>query len=154
MRRIAIFDPGLATGFALLEVNDAGETRWSAGEMTLEEVYGWALVDLFTGAGLFDTVVCERFIITTQTGKKSPAPWSLEIIGLLRAVCAFRGLKFVEQAPADAKRFSDNTKLKSLGVWFVGSDHARDALRHMVLYVASEFSWNVAKNLGKNTFTS
>lgn len=151
MRRIAVFDPGLATGYALLQLDQDGDggwvTKWTAGEMETMAVYVWALTDLYTGASLIDTVVCERFTITTQTGKKSPAPWSLELIGLLRAVCAVKGIKFVEQSPGDAKQFAPNPRLKELGVWAVGSDHARDALRHMVLYIASAFPWAAVKSL-------
>lgn len=148
-----MFDPGLATGVALLEIEETTSgwsTSWQASEMDVSQVCTWALTELLTGAGGFDTVVCERFVITTQTGKKSPAPWSLEIIGLLRAVCAHTNVRFVEQSPADAKMFAPNPRLKELGVWVVGSDHARDALRHMVLYVASDLSWSAAKSLRKN----
>jgi hypothetical protein len=39
------------------------------------------------------------------------------------------------QQPSDAKRLATNERLRSWGLWQVGSDHKRDAARHFVLKV-------------------
>lgn len=39
------------------------------------------------------------------------------------------------QMPSDAKHVANNERLKSYGLWVVGSEHERDAFRHLVLRV-------------------
>ncbi len=39
------------------------------------------------------------------------------------------------QMPSDAKHVANNDRLKSYGLWVVGSAHERDAFRHLVLRV-------------------
>jgi hypothetical protein len=44
------------------------------------------------------------------------------------------GAKFdVRQTPSAAKKFVPDSQLKRLGLWKPGQDHARDAIRHMIL---------------------
>lgn len=42
------------------------------------------------------------------------------------------------QSPADAKQYATDARLKAWGLWVVGSDHARDANRHMTLALLNE----------------
>lgn len=82
-------------------------------------------------------LVCESFIITPQTAKNSVAPWSLELIGVMKYLTGALGKPApVMQTAGDAKRFCDNDRLRALGLWHRGgAGHARDALRHGVLYM-------------------
>lgn len=99
-------------------------------------------------------VVCERFVINTQTAKNSQAPYSLEQIGVLKHLCrenqySVDKIKF--QAPVDAKRMFPNQTLKDLGVWHRGgAGHANDALRHALLGMARN-GWVPDQLLYKNT---
>ena len=87
-------------------------------------------------AGDIDVIVCERFIITAQTGKLSQAPWSLEQIGALRFFAHRLGIPFELQSAADAKRFATEDKLRR-AAWArpKGAGHARDAQRHLLVYL-------------------
>ena len=82
-----------------------------------------------------DVVVCENFIISGPRARE--ANETIEMIGVLRFLSRCHDSQFVEQAPADARVFSTNAKLQRLG-WYQrgGSDHARSATRHLVLYLA------------------
>ena len=83
-----------------------------------------------------DTIVCERFIINARTAKLTQSPWSLEQIGALRFMCKKFDIKFVLQNAADAKRFATDDKFSKLG-WKrpQGDGHARDAQRHLLVYL-------------------
>jgi hypothetical protein len=51
-----------------------------------------------------------------------------------------RQAEFEFQSPSSAKRKVSNDRLKSWGMWVVGSDHRRDAVRHLVLRADAEIS--------------
>ena len=77
-------------------------------------------------------VVCESFI--PRPGAKTWQPDAIETIGVLRHLCRWHRHRFELQAPADAKRFSTDAKLKRLG-WYQPTEggHANDAIRHLLL---------------------
>jgi hypothetical protein len=127
---ILAVDPGKTTGYVV----------WRDGERTTEkELYCEKFCDVayeLIATGQVDVVVCERFIVTAQTGKYTQAPWSLEQIGLLRFLCRKYEVKFVLQNVSDAKSFATETRLRHLG-WNrpQGAGHARDAQRHLLVYL-------------------
>lgn len=130
MPRILAVDPGRKTGYCY----------WHDGKRTEGERLAATFLkyaDDLIENGEVDFVVCERFIITHQTGKYSQAPWSLEQIGALRFLCEKYGVSFVLQNAADAKRFGSEKNLSALG-WKRprGDGHARDAQRHLLLFIA------------------
>jgi hypothetical protein len=140
--RIISVDPGLMTGVALLTRNNDKVERTLSDEVKEHELAPWlrqCLKDWKTleGAGVRVTVVYERFTITQETARLSQAPWSLEMIGVLKQVMRDHDYP-VElaygQRPGEAKNVVDNKKLRRLELWHVGgAGHANDALRHGVL---------------------
>lgn len=129
---ILAVDPGKTTGYVL----------WNDGERIEGELYGEAFLDRadeLIVSDQVDVVVCERFIITAQTGKKTQAPWSLEQIGALRFLCRKHNVHFVLQSASDAKRFATDHRLNALG-WKrpKGAGHARDAQRHLLVFLVRQ----------------
>jgi len=136
---LAIFavDPGLTTGWAVLlepmhfACGEAGESHFPflADRWLSEAVGEYGEENIL--------VVCERFIINAGTAKKTQAPWSLEQIGALRYLCRLHRVELVLQSPGEAKSFSTNDKLKTLG-WYAPSTggHQADAARHLLLAAA------------------
>ena len=125
-------DPGKATGYCI----------WKDGERIEGELYFDRFLEKaaqLIESGEIDTVVCERFIVSPQTGKFSQATWSLEQIGVLKYLCARHDVRFVLQNVSDAKKFADDKRLNSLG-WKrpKGDGHARDAQRHMLLFLVNQ----------------
>lgn len=127
-------DPGKITGIAWWIDGEHGSA-----EVTYEDT-GPAVAQ-FIRQNPEAYVVCENFYITRETAKKSAAPWSLKLIGVMDYLCAEAGLwEPVMQSPGDAKNFSTDPRLKVLG-WYKGSGggfagHADDASRHLLLYLA------------------
>ncbi len=139
--RILAIDPGKMTGMSCF--------TWEPGH---EPVLVWsAEVDENTFAQPLRAeltrdpktqIVCERFVITVETAKKAQAPYSLELIGVIKQELRDRGkdpddknvLPF--QAPRDAMAMFTNPALKKLGYWHKGgAGHANDSIRHGLLYL-------------------
>lgn len=127
---ILAVDPGKTTGWATYE---AGEYQYGQASpfVFLSDVDSWALDTL-------DVFVVERYTITPQTLKMSRQPDALKIIGVLEWWAVSRDILFVEQTPAEAKSFVTNERLRKLGLYPSGLDHAADAMRHLILYLVKE----------------
>jgi hypothetical protein len=81
-------------------------------------------------------LVCESFHLRTQNADLSPV---LVIGGMLVLLYGREEEHFALgqpdwQMPSEAKRVT-NSRLRSLGLWVRGSEHRRDALRHIVTKV-------------------
>lgn len=138
-RYILAIDPGKATGMALFSLEPGQEPvlEWSK-ELEQNEVAEAVRSVLWAPEKrLFLDVVCERFVINAQTVRNSQAPYSLEVIGIVKQ-CLLDSKRPMDdiyfQAPADAMSMFDNKKLKKLEYWHVGgAGHALDAIRHALL---------------------
>lgn len=139
LKYVLAVDPGKVTGMALFSLESGSEPvlEWSK-ELEQDEVAEvirsvlWAPDKRF-----YLDIVCERFIINLQTAKNAQAPYSLEVIGILKQCLKDNGRPMDDiyfQAPADAMSMFDNKKLKKLEYWHVGgAGHALDAIRHALL---------------------
>jgi hypothetical protein len=138
-RYVLAVDPGKVTGMALFSFGGTSEPvlEWSA-ELEQHEV-GEAVRSVLWSPEKRQSldVVCERFVINAQTVRNSQAPYSLEVIGILKQCLLDSGRAMDDiffQAPADAMTMFDNKKLKKLEYWHVGGGgHALDAIRHALL---------------------
>ena len=130
-------DPGKISGVVVVRLTESGVEVVSSDELPQYETCSFVETWLAEYASI-TTVICERFHITTQTGKMRDTSYSLEIIGTLRYLAKRYGARFHLQTPADAKTFSTNEKLKVAGFWHRGggAGHANDAFRHALLYLA------------------
>jgi hypothetical protein len=130
-------DPGKMTGWAytwLMETWDANNV--TAGQTPAAEFCDWiADTPAFMMAG--NLFIVESFTITASTARKSPQPDALETIGVLKFLARRSGARLEEQMPSAAKRFVSDTQLRNLNLWYPGKDHARDAIRHLVLGIVS-----------------
>lgn len=130
---ILSFDPGKTTGWALF----TGGVVWDAGQDQpqefLERMDDWTMRSTYGDA----QVVGERYIITPETLRKSRQHWSLEIIGAARYLCTRSGIPFTLQSPSEAKAFATNDKLRQLGWYVRGMQHANDALRHLLVFLVN-----------------
>lgn len=137
MQAYLAIDPGLMTGISLWE--------WDKGQ---EPVLVWSVeaayneyADAVRRAYIAYPdlkVICERFVITAETAKKSQAPYSLELIGQLKLIMADGGHdldEIVFQKPSDAMAMYPNVKLHKVNYWHKGgAGHALDSIRHGLLY--------------------
>lgn len=127
-------DPGKATG---LMWRCAGNGTQKAFDLPEDKAMDWLIEKI--EAGRVRLIVCESFVINMQTVKKGQdGQSSIRQIGVAQHWSRWYDIPFVLQTPAEAKSFATDEKLKRIGWWTRGSDHARDASRHMMLYLAKE----------------
>lgn len=145
-------DPGKLTGMALFSFESPSEPvlEWSK-ELEQEEVADAVRGVLWAPDMRYHVdVVCERFIINAQTVRNSQAPYSLEVIGIVKQCLKDNNRPMDDiffQAPADAMTMFDNKKLKKLEYWHVGGGgHALDAIRHALLRLV-KIGWKPIKLL-------
>ncbi|URP22188.1 RuvC-like resolvase [Microbacterium phage Big4] len=138
-RRIYAIDPGKATGLSVFSLEKGKEPvlEWSA-EVD-EDTFAIPLRVEFAQYPHLE-VVCERFVITVQTAKNTQAPYSLELIGVMKQIVrdhnrSTDSIHF--QSPSDVMKLFPNPALKKLGYWHKGgAGHANDSIRHGLAYMA------------------
>lgn len=131
MSSVVAVDPGGTTGIAV----------WSPTfGLTLTEHKPDAAVDWLANLSWGDRkhFVVERYIITPATAKMSQQHDALEIIGALKYLARSHGHTLSLQTPAEAKAYSTDAKLKTVGWYKPGLPHARDASRHLLLYLSKQ----------------
>jgi len=135
--KIIAVDPGVTTGVAWADFSEEGIPELHT-SMPKGFEAACTLFERFGGSPYrsnFDLLVIERFSITAKTATKTRegSNLAIELIGVAKWVALQCGLKVEEQSPADAKNFASDMKLRKLGWYTPGPDHARDATRHLLL---------------------
>lgn len=134
-------DPGPHVGVAWF---DSDLEQFAAYEATPEDVWSTA----HTWATWADILVVEDFRIGGARGADSNL--TIEMIGVLRYLARQQSTQFVTQQPG-AHKFAQGTKLKRLGWYTKGSDHARSATGHLVKFLVEHGLLDGAKLLPSNT---
>lgn len=128
MRDVIAVDPGKTTGLV----------RYRDGAVQALELPCWKAVRRVE-VWLIEAnanIVCEAYVVGPHTLRKSRQYWSLESIGALRYLALRYDVPFTLQAPADAKSFVTDDRLRNLN-WYrpTPDGHANDANRHLALYL-------------------
>lgn len=124
---VVAFDPGPHIGCAMW--TDTPAETFNAWEETPANFYT-GLLDWIKWA---DVVVVEGFVISGARAREANV--TIEMIGVIKYLTALHSTRCHEQRPG-AYKFAGPVKLKRLGWYTAGSDHARSASGHLVLYLA------------------
>ena len=153
IQRVLSIDPGKMTGVNVTWMDDQTVSLITSDECPPDKLIPW-LRHHIDGWEAYDgnpplRIVVEKFIINTETGKKSQeASWALRMTGAVEQVLRDVGYPesaVVWQLPAEAKNAFSNESLKRLGIWHRGgAGHALDSIRHSLLYLVKS-GWS-----GKN----
>ena len=120
--RLAL-DPGQTTGVAYrLEDGELRGLQWPGEDIMavlegLHAVYG------------LEEIVVEDFISRPGPAVNLSAP---RVIGRIMAWAEDNEVPAVMQSPSAAKTVLTKDRLRALGGWVRGAEHARDALRHLL----------------------
>lgn len=129
-------DPGKITGIAWYDGRHFGSTQKSEEEITS---YLAGLIEQRLHCIGQLHIVCERFDITTQTGRKTSQPAAVNIIGDIRATCRRKRVGLTMQPASLAKKIGSKGVLRKLGWWDTRSaqtgNHANDGASHVCLYL-------------------
>jgi hypothetical protein len=151
MRHVIAVDPGLKTGVAVYSFDGTRNDPVLLDSVELTEAEFAPYIRAHFEAHPDTEVACEKFTITMKTAKLSQAPYSLELIGVLKQILRDAGRPvedMVLQMPENAKNKYPNAALKKLGYWHVGgAGHALDGIRHGLLYIENKSAWMPTKLL-------
>lgn len=78
-------------------------------------------------------LVCENYLPDPR--RMGSGAVNLDPVWIGAAVCGLLEFEPVWQTPAQAKQYATNDRLRQWGLWVVGSEHMRDANRHLATYV-------------------
>jgi hypothetical protein len=134
MKTIISVDPGGTTGFGIAKLNGGDLTPVRFGQDGDQGHFLGTVWNTLQRDEADCIVVCESYIITAETLRKSRQTAPLEIIGALRWMAGHFGAHFELQRPADAKRLATDQRLKNIGWWNGSQGHANDAARHLFLW--------------------
>lgn len=159
---ICSVDPGTTSGVARgafgIALKDV--TAWealAAGKWESWEVEGspaeqaWEIMDEYAdwladvqrswtpGARVVPLLTCESFVVRLGRGASSQS----NLLDPVRVASAMEALSWTRagsrwahinyQSPSDAKNYATNERLRAAGLWVKGSEHRRDAMRHLAL---------------------
>ncbi len=134
MSIIMAIDPGLTSGVVTMDTHSPHVL--SIHELTFNELV--KMLDDMDAHDLPDTMICESYIITGRTVALTRQYDALNIIGMLRYFSVSDGKPLFLQPASDAKSFCDNKKLKEVGWYVPGKEHAMDAARHLFLWCTKQ----------------
>jgi len=130
--RLAVFDPGETTGFAIFERGEDHTTLIHTAQLDtwpLEQNIN-VLHDAF--ACNPKHVVYEAYHIykwRLQEHTFSEVP-TIQLIGIIKYLCILRDIPYTKQTALTGKSFCTDSKLEYWGLYHPGQIHARDAIRH------------------------
>ena len=143
MSFIVAVDPGEMTGWAR-----SHEGSFASGEAPLSQVLHTIHETIRQGFKV--VIICEDFIITPETLKKTRQDSALNGRGALWFMAEEYGSEFILQTAASAKSFSTDDKLKRVGWHTPGKPHANDAARHLLVHAAGNGLIRVDQFLKEN----
>lgn len=146
--RIAAVDPGVESGWAYVDLEDSdldvlrarGTTVWlkewggnkrvRSGQCVSEDEVQNAL-EVCNALGEVHVVAVESFELRASRKLRGRGALAPKGVGtLLRAAY---GERVVMQSASQAKSVVTDDRLKDWGLWVKGQQHARDAIRHLVV---------------------
>ena len=139
--RILAIDPGGTTGFVYYDENPLVHGQRDDWKAFCEMVEEWL------DQSLIDQIVIESYQITSETIRKTRQYEPLMIIGTVYFLAGKYNVP-VKLQGRQIKAFATDTKLKNMGWWFPGQQHARDAARHLLGYLVDTEQVDPGKYLG------
>lgn len=119
---VVAFDPGETTGYA-----GYFEGKFTHGQFPPKQT--WAVLRALTP----NVIIIEKFVFRQQKTKVNYTP--LEVIGRIRQWAEENDVPIApEFTLSQVKHFFSDRRLKELGMWFTGEQHARDAARHLLYW--------------------
>lgn len=142
---IIAVDPGDTVGWAMYSVMEHWRSQdVVAGQAPSEDWEDWCAVNVNKDCML----VVEKFMITARTAELSPQPRAIEVTGVMKFIARRTGATFYgNQTPSAAKKFASDAQLRKVGLWRPGQDHARDAIRHLLLAMTTHSTGRAREEL-------
>jgi hypothetical protein len=137
-KHLLCFDPGETTGF---ERFVDGHLVWSEELKTHTIAPGTHIINPLIGTayklGSPVEVVVENYQVYKWKMKQHVGDTlhTARLIGCIETLCALYDIPLTKQLAQNAKKFATDEKLKAWDMYPKGQRHARDAIRHGILYI-------------------
>ena len=142
-------DPGgVHIGVCFVQLRADGNNCVSCNEWQFDDVLR-LMHD--TPASNFDTIIYEGFRVRDLSALVGERPQTVELIGAIRLMWAFSHPNLVEQLPTCKAAWPDSELMRVLG-WKPTNRHARDALRHLMHYLARTQQHDTIERLTQANF--
>ncbi len=136
-------DPGKATGIATLELGD-GEPRFTSYILEGPRLHQIREIETLINFNPVEVCIQERFDIRPDTHKKTNQEDARYIIGAVEWICFAADVPYIEQTPAQMKRFANKprefAKVRALGWHKTGEGHDNDAAGHLITFLSTDKS--------------
>ena len=127
MTKILGLDPGVTTGWAIVEyTDDTPPVLTDCGQIPHGHI---GFIEAWPDLPEFDIVICESF--TLREGIRGVNIEPAYVIGALSAL----NEKPANYQSPSLKTLCDNDALKRLNAYVRGQQHARDAIRHAMVFL-------------------
>jgi len=139
-RSIVSLDPGGTTGICMGDLSDQELVlRISQRQLSMRDMYDF-LENHVGGCEHSCHVIYESF----QYRKMSRGGLDLTPVKLIGVIELMRDryeplVTFTEQSPATGKAFFSDDRLKQMGIYLPGTQHGRDAERHLMQWITFGF---------------
>lgn len=135
MEKLLAIDPGGTCGYCILSKDGENISLLEAGQKPWKEFLNLADNTLLLPS--WEKVVIEKYRIRRNTisanlGKNLR---TVKIIGVLEFICEKRDIDYYLQQSGIGKEFFNRERLEEYGMWTVGKQHARDAIRHGLYFL-------------------
>jgi hypothetical protein len=149
------FDPGLMTGWSILNIFDNRFGNFNYGQTHHVEIGNLLLKNstmysALNNPGIEVVFTAEKF---TMSPGKTQQPWSLETTGLIRYAADSYGVPFFQYRPSECKPLIKDDVLKRNDLWVAGKNHAMDSVRVGLYYLVKERKMNWILSKPKDTET-
>lgn len=102
----------------------------------IEDLHGLTKIRSNGSVGWLTDLVIEDFVLRERTKQRNLlAPVRLTAAVAQEVLLSDRLIGVTIQSPSDAKSVVTDERLKQLGLWQTGQVHARDACRHLALFL-------------------
>lgn len=140
---ISIDPGGVHVGVCFVQLREDGKHSVQCFEASLDE---FLAIMHTTPADNFNTIIYEGFRVRDLPALVGDRPATVELIGAIRLMWAFGHGNLVEQLPSCKASWPDHELMRVLG-WKPHNRHARDALRHLMHYLARTEKHSIIEQL-------
>lgn len=127
--KVLAVDPGGTTGYAIFYVNGDVIKMIDCGQ-----IKGYSGLDRFVSIARPSVLVIEEFRVRINAAVIGATLETIEVVGVAKYLAGLYEAMVVLQQPSQ-KTFFNDERLKALGLYQVGQQHARDAIRHALYYL-------------------
>ena len=137
MEKLLAIDPGETVGYAWFSLDELGEEvldveadQCHCGEF-IDKLEDWLIKEDYFHC-LIENYIIRQDTMAANIGKELK---TAKLLGVIEYLLDKYEIAYYYQPAGQGKAFFDRERLEGMGLWVVGKNHARDAIRHGLWFV-------------------